>query len=46
MLREPQKQTTLIHELLLSNASLKGRLIRIKKQNQKGASQIFVIQEY
>lgn len=44
--QETQQQTILIHELLLNNPFLKGRLIRIRKQNQKGTSQIFVIQEY
>lgn len=44
--RDYQGQAEKIHEFI-SNASqsLKDRLIRIKKQNKKGASQIFVIQE-
>lgn len=44
--RDYQGQTEKIHEFILNaSQSLKNRLIRIKKQNQKGASQIFVIQE-
>jgi len=46
--RDYQGQAEEIHECILkANQSLKGRLIRIKKQNQKGASaQVFVIQNY
>ncbi|WNN87550.1 DUF5615 family PIN-like protein [Gloeocapsopsis dulcis] len=44
--REFQKQAQVVHEFILNNTSLKERLIRIKKQNQKGASQLFVAQEY
>lgn len=41
-------QAQKLHELILNDRpSLDGRLIRIKKQNQKGAStQVFVIREY
>lgn len=41
-------QALKLHEFILNdNQSLKGRLIRIKKQNQKGAStQVFMIQEH
>ena len=41
-------QAQKLHEFILNDyQSLKGRLIRIKKQNQKGAStQVFVLQEY
>jgi predicted nuclease of predicted toxin-antitoxin system len=41
-------QTAFLHNFLQNdNKSLKGRLIRIKKKNQKGdQSQGFVIQEY
>jgi uncharacterized protein with PIN domain len=44
--RDYQGQAEKIHEFI-SNASqsLKGKLIRSKKQNQKGAAQVFVIQE-
>jgi uncharacterized protein with PIN domain len=44
--RDYQGQVEKIHEFI-SNASqsLKGKLIRSKKQNQKGAAQVFVIQE-
>lgn len=36
-----------IHEYLQTQFSLENRLVRIKKQNQKGLKQqIFVIQEY
>ena len=46
--RDYQGQALKIHEFILTdNQSLKGRLIRIKKQNQPGqAFQQFVIQEY
>jgi len=46
--RDYQGQAEKIHEFILNaSQSLKGRLIRIKKQNQKGASaQVFVIQNY
>ena len=42
------EQTIFIHNFLLNDQqSLKGRLIRIKKQNKKGSqSQLFVIKEY
>jgi predicted nuclease of predicted toxin-antitoxin system len=42
------EQTIFLHDFLLNdNKSLKGRLIRIKKQNQKGYhTQSFKIQEY
>jgi uncharacterized protein with PIN domain len=46
--RDYQRQAVTIDEFLSTdNQSLKGRLIRIKKQNQKGSSTpIFVVQEY
>jgi hypothetical protein len=46
--RDYQGQALKIHEFILTdNQSLKGRLIRIKKQNQPGqAFQQSVIQEY
>lgn len=44
--RDYKGQAEKIHEFVLNNSqSLDGRLIRVKKQNQKGASQVFVIQE-
>jgi uncharacterized protein with PIN domain len=41
-------QAATIHEFLWQDyQSLKGRLIRIKKRNQKGSStQVFVVEEY
>ena len=46
--RDYKSQAQVINESILQdNRSLQGRLIRIKKQNQKGTSvQIFTIQEY
>lgn len=46
--RDYKAQAEKIHEFILNESqSLQGRLIRLKKQNQKGASaQAFVIQEY
>lgn len=46
--RDYQGQALKIHEFIWTdNQLLKGRLIRIKKQNQPGqASQVFVIREY
>ena len=46
--RDYQGQAEKIHEFILNaSQTLEGRLIRIKKQNQKGAStQVFVIQNY
>lgn len=46
--RDYRGQAEKIHEFIDNgNVSLKGRLIRIKKQNQKGSSaQFFVVQEY
>jgi Domain of unknown function (DUF5615) len=46
--RDYKGQAETIHGFISSDQkSLQGRLIRIKKQNQKGAStQAFVIQEY
>lgn len=46
--RDYQGQAMEIDKFLLNEAqSLKGRLIRIKKQNKKGIStQVFVIEEY
>ena len=46
--RDYKSQAQVINEFILQdNRSLQGRLIRIKKQNQKGTSvQIFTIQEY
>lgn len=46
--RDYKGQAQTIHEFILKELqSLQGRLIRIKKQNQKGAStQAFVVQEY
>lgn len=46
--RDYQGQALTIHDFLLkNNQSLARRLIRIKKQNQKGFStQVFVVQEY
>lgn len=44
--RDYKGQSEKIHEFILNaSQSLKGRLIEIKKQNLKGASQVFVIQE-
>jgi len=46
--RDYQGQVAMLNEFLSTDAQpLKGRLIRIKKQNQKGSSTpIFVVQEY
>ena len=46
--RDYRGQAAKIHELIeKNNQSLKGRLIRIKKRNQKGSStQVFVVEEY
>jgi uncharacterized protein with PIN domain len=46
--RDYQRQAQVIDEFILQDdRSLQGRLIRIKKQNQKGTSvQVFTIQEY
>lgn len=46
--RDYQGQAAMLNEFLSTDAqSLKGRLIRIKKQNQKGSSTpIFVEMEY
>lgn len=46
--RDYQGQAAMLKEFLSTDAqTLKGRLIRIKKQNQKGSSTpIFVVQEY
>lgn len=46
--RDYKKQAEKIHEFLIQNTQpLAGRLIRIRKQNQKGNSiQVFVVQEY
>ena len=46
--RDYKSQAQVINEFILQdNRSLQGRLIRLKKQNQKGTSvQIFTIQEY
>lgn len=45
--RDYQGQAEKFHEFILNaSQSLKGKLIRIKKQNKKGASQVFVIQNY
>ncbi|MDV2998508.1 MAG: hypothetical protein N5P05_000114 [Chroococcopsis gigantea SAG 12.99] len=46
--RDYQGQATIINEFMVTDAqSLKGRLIRIKKQNQKGSpTPIFAVQEY
>ena len=42
------EQTVVLHDFLLNDKqSLKGRLIRLKKQNQKGSNtQSFVFKEY
>ena len=45
--RDYQGQIQTLHEYLQTQDSLNNRLIRVKKQNQKGSSkQIFVVQEY
>ncbi len=46
--RDYLRQANKIHEFILNdNQPLKGRLIRIKKLQQKGSStQVFVVQEY
>lgn len=46
--RDYKGQADKIHQFLIGNTRpLTGRLIRIRKQNQKGFStQVFVIQEY
>ncbi|KAB8318563.1 hypothetical protein SD81_015145 [Tolypothrix campylonemoides VB511288] len=46
--RDYKGQAEKIHEFIVSDTRpLTGRLIRIKKQNQKGSStQVFVVQEY
>ena len=46
--RDYLRQADKIHEFILNdNQPLKGRLIRIKKLQQKGSStQVFVVQEY
>ncbi|WP_041237668.1 DUF5615 family PIN-like protein [Gloeothece citriformis] len=46
--RDYQGQADKIHEFISTDInSLKGRLIRIKKQNQKGCvSQVFIVKEY
>ena len=46
--RDYKGQAQVIDEFILQDdRSLQGRLIRIKKQNQKGTSvQVFTIQEY
>ncbi|BAZ50586.1 hypothetical protein NIES4103_32030 [Nostoc sp. NIES-4103] len=46
--RDYKRQSEIIYEFLIQNTQpLTGKLIRIKKQNQKGSStQVFVIQEY
>lgn len=45
--RDYQGQIQTLHEYLQTQDSLNNRLIRIKKQNQKGSSkQIFVVREY
>ena len=45
--RDYQGQITKLHEYLQNQTSLTNRLIRIKKQNQRGLKQqIFVVQEY
>jgi len=45
--RDYQGQVNFLHQYLQSQNSLVDRLIRIKKQQQKGSSQpIFVTQEY
>ncbi len=45
--RDYQGQMTKLHEYLQNQTILTNRLIRIKKQNQRGLKQqIFVVQEY
>ena len=45
--RDYRGQIQTLHEYLQTQESLDNRLIRIKKQNQKGSSkQMFVIREY
>ncbi|WP_019508658.1 DUF5615 family PIN-like protein [Pleurocapsa sp. PCC 7319] len=45
--RDYEGQIQTLHEYLQTQDSLNNRLIRIKKQNQKGSSkQMFVVQEY
>jgi hypothetical protein len=46
--RDYKRQSEIISEFLIQNTQpLRCRLIRIKKQNQKGLStQVFVVQEY
>lgn len=46
--RDFKKQSEIINEFTIQNTQpLIGRLVRIKKQNEKGSStQVFVIQEY
>ncbi|MBH8567070.1 DUF5615 family PIN-like protein [Nostoc sp. CENA67] len=46
--RDYKRQSEIIYEFLIQNTQpLTGKLIRIKKQNQKGYSiQVFVVQEY
>jgi hypothetical protein len=46
--RDYKDQAEKLREFIINNTqSLAGRLIRIKKQNQKGSSKpVFVVQEY
>lgn len=45
--RDYKGQIKTLHEYLQTQSSLENRLIRIKKQNQKGTNeQIFIVQEY
>lgn len=45
--RDYQGQIDCLHKFLLTQDSLRNRLIRIKKQQQKGlAKPVFVVQEY
>lgn len=45
--RDYERQIKTLHEYLQTQSSLENRLIRIKKQNQKGfKQQAFIIQEY
>lgn len=45
--RDYKGQIKTLHEYLQTQSSLENRLIRIKKQNQKGSNkQIFIVREY
>ena len=45
--RDYERQIKTLHKYLQNQTSLSDRLIRVKKQNQRGSNkQIFVVQEY